>query len=429
MATPVIMPKQGQSVESCIITKWYKNKGDKVEIGDLLFNYETDKASFDEEAKVPGILLEIFFDEGDDVPVFTNVCVIGNPGEKIDAFYPVKENNITGNDKKQEKEDVSYGPIQEGLIVDKEGLNDNGIIKISPRAKKAAERTGVDYTKIKGSGTEGRIIENDIILSKEKANIGTYSSKEILAGKNAKGTGIGGRITVKDLENVNQSIDGYEEIPLSNIRKLIAKSMCNSLLNSAQLTIHSSFDATNIINFRKKTKDSKNKFNITINDIIVYSVSRTLLNHKSLNAHLENETMMIFKNCHLGIAVDTERGLMVPTVRDANTKQLKEISKEIKSLVENCKNRSINPDLLKGATFTITNLGSLGIEMFTPILNTPQVGILGVNALIYKLKEINNDIKTYPSIGLSLTFDHRAVDGASAARFLQDLRSNLENIN
>ena len=158
MATPVIMPKQGQSVESCIITKWYKNKGDKVEIGDLLFNYETDKASFDEEAKVPGILLEIFFDEGDDVPVFTNVCVIGNPGEKIDAFYPVKENNITGNDKKQEKEDVSYGPIQEGLIVDKEGLNDNGIIKISPRAKKAAERTGVDYTKIKGSGNEGRII-------------------------------------------------------------------------------------------------------------------------------------------------------------------------------------------------------------------------------------------------------------------------------
>ena len=126
--------------------------------------------------------------------------------------------------------------------------------------------------------------------------------------------------------------------------------------------------------------------------------------------------------------MDTERGLMVPTLFDANKKSLNKISEEAKNLISNCRNKSINPDMLKGATFTITNLGILGIEMFTPILNTPQVGILGVNTLTYKLKEINNDIKTYPSIGLSLTFDHRAVDGASAARFLHNLINNLENL-
>ena len=425
MATPVIMPKQGQSVESCIITKWYKKKGDKVNIGDLLFNYETDKASFDEEAKVSGVLLEIFFNEGDDVPVFINVCVIGEPGEKIDKFYP-KKDDITKKEVKEKEEAVNSE--DEDLIYDENIINEDGKVKITPRAKKVAERTGVDYTKIKGSGPNGRIIEEDIILSKEKINIGTYSSKEIFLGKNMKGTGIGGRITVKDLESANQLIGDYEEVPLSNIRKLIAKSIHASLLNSAQLTIHSSFDATNIINFRKKVKKSENSINITINDLIIYSVSRTILNHKSLNAHFNNEKMLIFKNCHIGIAVDTERGLMVPTLFDANKKSLNEISEEAKNLISNCRNKSINPDMLKGATFTITNLGVLGVEMFTPILNTPQVGILGVNTLTYKLKEINNDIKTYPSIGLSLTFDHRAVDGASAARFLHNLSNNLENL-
>lgn len=434
MAIPVIMPKQGQSVESCILTKWYKKKGDKINIADLLFNYETDKASFDEEAKVSGTMLEVFFNEGDDVPVFTNVCVIGNPGENIDGFYP-KKNILQNKDIKIESlqnKSINEQGNEDVLIQTNDNFlnqNEDNVIKISPRAKKSAEKIGIDLKKIRGSGPDGRIVEDDIILLKDSANIGTFSSKENIRGENIRGNGIGGRITIKDLENSSELLSDYEEVKLSNIRKIIAKGMHNSILNSAQLTLHSSFDAAKIIEFRKKAKlEFIEEFkNVSINDIILFVVSRTILKHASINAHFNNDTLLIFKNCHLGIAVDTERGLMVPTLFNANKKLLNEISKEAKELIENCKKGSVNPDILKGATFTITNLGTLGIEMFTPILNIPQTGILGVNTIIYKIKEINNEIKTYPSIGLSFTFDHRALDGATAAKFLQDLRIDLEN--
>ncbi len=426
MAFPVIMPKQGQSVENCTITKWYKKKGDKVNVGDLLFNYETDKASFDEEATVSGILLEIFFNEDDDVPVLTNVCVIGNPGENIDQFYPQK-NDFVKTEIKKEDIKIETKQEKENIKLNENSSHQDEIIKISPRAKKIAEKIGVNFTHLKGSGPDGRIIEEDILSLNNNAKIGTFSSKEILSDKNIEGTGIGGRITVQDLEKNKKIVTDYQEIKQSNIRKIIAKAMHDSLLNSAQLTIHSSFDATDMLKFKINKDFNLNK--ITINDIILFSVSRTIINHKSINAHYFDDKMLVFKNCHLGVAVDTGRGLMVPTLFNANKKSLNEISKEIKYLIESCKKGSINPDMLKGGTFTITNLGTLGVEMFTPILNTPQIGILGINTITNKIKEnkSNNKIKLYPAIGLSLTFDHRAIDGAEAAKFLLELKNNLEN--
>ena len=222
---------------------------------------------------------------------------------------------------------------------------------------------------------------------------------------------------------------------LSRIRRIIADSMFHSISSTAQLTINASFDASRILELRKRFREKQAIAgenpaafsNITVTDMILYAVSRVILNHRELNAHFIQDKMLLFNNVHLGFAVDTERGLMVPTIFNANRKTLQEISEEASLLAQQCKKGTINPDLLKGATFTVTNLGPLGIESFTPILNPPQTGILGVNTIIHRFKEKDGCHVLYPSIGLSLTFDHRAVDGAPAARFLRDLGAALEN--
>lgn len=489
MATAVIMPRQGQSVESCIITKWHKIKGDRVKAGDILFTYETDKAAFDEEAKVEGTLLDIFFEEGEDVPVLTTVCVIGNEGESAEEYDPRARNSMAGSSGKEkgpqaateaaqseqnsERQDITGkgGETREGDAWEDEGRQD-AAIKISPRARNLAEKIGIEYRGIQGSGPGGRIIEKDIMALYEKGRHITPAAREeyikaaslgTVIGGEVAGTGLGNRITTEDLkaaryesaqqesaqqERFESVAEGgmmpavqmankqeapqpdYVEVKLTNIRKVIAKAMHHSLSTAAQLTLNTSFDATEILEFRKKLKQSKDKLgvsNITINDMILYAVSRTILKHKDLNAHYLDDKMIVFNNVHLGNAVDTERGLMVPTIFNANLKTLNEISGEARALAEACKKGTINPDMLKGASFTVTNLGALDIESFTPVLNPPQVGILGVNTIVQRVKEVNGEYMYYPSMALSLTFDHRAIDGAPAARFLKDLKTNLEN--
>jgi len=466
MAVPVIMPRQGQSVESCIISKWYKKKGDQVKEGDILFTYETDKATFDEEAKAEGTILEIFFEEDDDVSVLTNVCVIGQEGESFSEFDPREQKaQSEQSEQKQVLEDNSANNTQEDIqdsnIVSKNSISDiqaDGKVKISPRARNYAKKASIDYRYATPTGPDGRIIERDVISLRENGPIFTLTAKDAAikaqVGLSAQGTGLGGRITSTDLNkgtqpeagikdqaavasatiaNAMQSADNEPEsveVKLTNIRKVIAKSMHQSLSSTAQLTLNSSFDATEIMNYRKKIKDNKDKLglqNITLNDIVLYAVSRTLINHKSLNAHFLDDKMKLFNIVNLGVAIDTERGLMVPTVMYANKKSLNEISEEVKKVAEECQKGTINPDLLKGGTFTVTNLGMLDIESFTPVLNPPQTGILGVNNITQKVREVNGQYEYYPAMGLSLTFDHRAVDGAPAAKFLKDLKSNLEN--
>ena len=440
MANPVIMPRQGQSVESCIITKWFKNKGDKVSVGDLLFNYETDKAAFDEESKVEGVVLAIFFEEGDDVPCLTNVCVIGAEGESSDEFNPNASASASLDTASiiEEKKAVAEQPKAVEAAPQYQVVNSD--FKISPRARNLAEKQGVDIRKASPTGPNGRVIEQDIRKLIDAGVLVTSAAKEdyLSSNKTVEGTGIGGRVRVSDLANAvsvgaetraPQILD-VEEVKLSNIRKVIAKAMHHSLSTMAQLTINSSFDATDILSFREKVKAGMEKTgicNITINDMILFAVSKTLGAHREFNAHYYDDKMLLFKNVHLGIAVDTPRGLMVPTLFDSNIKTLNQLSTDAKALIESCQKGSISPDALKNGTFTVTNMGALGIESFTPVINPPQTGILGVNTIEVKVKEVKGEFIYYKSIGLSLTFDHRAIDGAPAAKFLRDLAIYLEN--
>ncbi|MBQ7717920.1 MAG: 2-oxo acid dehydrogenase subunit E2 [Clostridia bacterium] len=427
MATPIIMPKQGQSVESCIIAKWHKQKGDKVEVGDMLFTYETDKATFDEEAKEAGTLIDVFFEEGDDVPCLTNVCVIGAEGEDTSAFKPAGDDDDAPAE--EAKEEVKEEEAEKPAVT----VNTTGDVKASPRARALAEKNGIDVTMAAPTGPYGRIIERDV-----RAVIDSGLGAALSSGTaGIAGTGIGGKVRVEDLGKAPAAaaaeaapVAEVTEVPLSNIRKVIAKSMHASLSEMAQLTLNTSFDATEIMAFRAKVKAGGEQLglaNITLNDIVLYVVSRALLNHKDMNAHFTGTSMKYFSNVNLGVAVDTPRGLMVPTIFAANTKSLNQIATESKELAAAAQSGTISPDLLSGGTFTVTNLGSLGIESFTPVINPPQTGILGVDTITTGVKEVNGELKAYKQMGLSLTFDHRAVDGAPAARLLKDIVFGLEN--
>lgn len=432
MATPVIMPRQGQSVESCIIAKWHKNVGDAISEGDVLFTYETDKATFEEEAKQSGTMLAIFFEEGDDVPCLTNVCVIGNEGEDASAFAPA------GEDEEEAAPAEEAAPVtSETAPVAAQPVAADGTIKISPRARMAAQAQNVNPALVAGTGPQGRIIERDVLTARGAASTSAAYDAFAAADAAVSGTGIGGRVRLDDLTGAPAQAAApapvqpeVEEVKHSNIRKVIARSMHASLSEGAQLTLNTSFDASALLAFRAKVKAQMERVglaNITLNDMILYAVAKTLPNHRELNAHYYDDKMVYFKSVNLGMAVDTDRGLMVPTIFGADSMTLNELAVASKALAAECNKGTINPDLLKGGTFTVSNLGSLGIETFTPVINPPQTGILGVNTIEKKVREVNGELKLYPSMSLSITFDHRALDGAPAARFVSDLAKNLEN--
>lgn len=415
MAVPVIMPRQGQSVETCIISKWHKAKGDPVRPGDLLFSYETDKAAFDEEAKAEGVLLEIFFQEGEEVPVLSNVAVIGQIGEDPAPFHP---GSVSSGKPESLGEEEVKSAASGSFIASQPILRTEGKKRISPRARLLARELGIDPGQLQGSGPGGRVIERDVRSAAESRK------KEIPSAPLAEKA---------PQEPILSGEDSRTE-KLSNVRKLIAAAMHASLRESAQLTHHTSADARKLLDLRKQFKQEAEKgspYNITINDMVCYAVVKALLKHPHINAHFLGDSIKVFTKVHLGIAVDTERGLMVPSLRNANEYTLQGLSSRLKQLNEQCRKGSVSPDILSPAvsSFTVTNLGSYGIEMFTPVLNLPQVGILGVNTITYRPGDLGNGIIGFiPVIGLSLTYDHRAIDGAPASAFLQEVRHQIESL-
>ncbi len=412
MANAVIMPKAGITVESCIIGAWEKKVGDVIKVGDILFTYETDKASFECESTAEGTLLEIFYNEGDEVPCLVNVCAVGNPGEDCSALRPDSAAAPAPAEEKPAVEQVEEKKVEAAPAAPATTV-EFGKGAISPRARKLAERAGVDASLATPTGPNGRIIERDVRELMENPVVAVAKEEPVAAPA---------------VQAVADEAE-YTDVKFSGIRRAISKSMHTSLSTMAQLTHTHSFDATTIFNYRKMLKSAEGDYaGITLGDIVLYAVSRTLLDHPDLNAHmLDDNNIRLFKHVNLGVAVDTPRGLMVPTIFRADEKSLLEISKEVKALAAQCREGNISPDKLTGATFTVSNLGSLGVESFTPVINPPQTGILGVCCTTDRVrKKADGTIDVYPAMTLSLTYDHRAVDGSPASRFQKDLCKNLE---
>jgi pyruvate dehydrogenase E2 component (dihydrolipoamide acetyltransferase) len=426
------MPKQGQSVESCIITEFNKKKGDKVLKGEILFAYETDKASFEEEATVEGVILDVFFTEGDEVPVLTNVLVIGAEGESIEEFCSGGEKVEA---KVESKAKTEVKTKVESKVEDK--LNEK--TGVSPRAKKLADEKGINTSALIGSGPNGRVIERDVQEVAETAPkltpLARKMADEDATLKVQTGSGLAQSVKGADLASKNPLYSNdFEMKPISNMRKLIAKAMHASLQNSAQLTHHLGADARRINELRKKVKkaiDAGYPNNITLNDMICYATIKALKKFPQVNAHFMGDSMKYFNKVHFGLAVDTDRGLMVPVIKNADDLTIQGLSNQFKEIAAACRKGNIDPDLLspEAASFTVSNLGNYGVEIFTPVINLPQVAILGVNTIVLRPKDMGDGIFGFvPYLGLSLTYDHRALDGGEATRFVKQVAIEIENL-
>ena len=438
MANAVLMPKAGISVETCVITEWLKQPGEAVAAGDALFSYETDKAVFECESTETGTLLERFYDNGDEVSVLTNVCAVGSPGEDVSGLRPggsPEERGPTGPSFHK-----PLSAVTETSVIPTPNTAAD-VSRVSPRAKRLADKLGVRVQDVMPSGPDGRTIERDIRHHHESGFAATDAARGLMpAGRPAlqRGTGLGGRVSVADLDlPVSAPLppafrdEGFEDVPLTGIRKRIALSMTQSLCAIPQLTHHFSFNASELIGCRaafKSGSEAAGLSGVTLSDMILFAVSRLLPAYPALNAHMVAEdSIRRFRDVHLAFACDTERGLMAPVIRRANHKSLREIAREAKALAEQAQSGRISPDDLEGGTFTVSNLGTLAVESFTPVINPPQTGILGVCAIVSRPFEQNGQVKLYPAMGLSLTYDHRAMDGAPASRFVKQLCDGLEH--
>lgn len=430
MAVAVIMPRQGQSVETCIITEWIKKKGDPVKTGDILFSYETDKASFDGEAMTDGVLLEIFAADGDEVPVLTNIAVIGNPGEDVSTFRPAGSASPATESATPVNEKAATAPRV--VLETPVPAESDQRIRISPRAKAMALKMGLNPALLKGTGPNGRIIVHDL-ENAQGQSLGTVTTAATAFAATAP-SNIASAGAFTQFQGA-APMGTFEEKKLSNVRKLIARAMYESISTSAQLTHHMSADVRKLLALRSQVKaelDKGGNVNITLNDMICFAVIRALELFPEINTHFTGTSLREFKKVHLGLAVDTPRGLMVPAVQNADDLSLKGLSTSLREVADQCRKGNVNPEMLAStaASFTVSNLGNYGVEMFTPIINLPQVAILGVNTIISRPADLGNGTFGFiPVIGLSLTYDHRAVDGGPATLFLKEIKNQIENFN
>ncbi|MEL6268308.1 MAG: dihydrolipoamide acetyltransferase family protein [Chloroflexota bacterium] len=444
MATPIVLPKLGNTVESSIIMQWLKAVGDEVAEGDILCEVETDKATVEVESPVAGTLLAHFFNEGDDVPILVNIAAVGTMGENVDDLRPDSAEPAAPATHAAPEPEPTPAAVPTSSAPTTGNGSSGDMLRISPRARNLAQRKHIDVSTVVGTGPLGRIIERDIEAAMRSQPSVTPVAKAMLdTGEFVApetGTGSRGRVTKADLipAEKNQSASGagmfeapYKAIPLRGIRKTIARRMLESLTTTAQLTMSASADARGVLGLRRWLKQSPASLGlqaVTINDIVMYGVVQTLMDFPEMNSIFADDTIYQYRDVHPGFAVDTPQGLIVPVIRDANHMNLMELATEAHRLAQACTVGKIMPDELSGGTFTVSNLGSLGIEVFTPVLNPPQVGILGIGAITPKPVPTEDGYDFVPHMTLSLTINHQVVDGAPAARFLKQVCENIANI-
>ena len=415
MATAVEMPKLGNTVEECVVTRWMKHKGDSVANGDAVVEIETDKTIFEVTSPVAGTLLETFFEQGDLVPVFTNLFVIGSPGESVDAFRPgsARSGAFPSPDTAQ-----SLKPTVPPPVPRQAEIYASSSASLSPRARSFAAEHDFDAAGVVGSGPGGRILESDV----RKAY---HSSPQLASAKTHIGTGPDGSCA----DGVILSADLAEPpSKISVLREKIANRMRESLSRTAQYTLNTSANAGGLLNLRSRVKASTGVPDVNINDLVAFCTIKALLEVSEVNAEFIDGRIHKHSEVHLGFACDTPRGLIVPVVRNAHQLTIAELAVKMEELAGQAVKGTIALDDLSGGTFTISNLGSLGIESFTPLLNPPQVAILGIGAIQLRAIRRAGKVEFIDAISLSLTCDHQIVDGAPGARFLKVVRERIENV-
>lgn len=441
MAQKVIMPKQGLQMTEGTITNWIVKEGGVCKADEPLFEMETDKLTITISAEIDGTLLKIVRGEGEVVPITETIAVIGNPGEDISAILaeataqsgasaaPVAEETAPAVEEKAEE--ASAAPTE--TIVRAEGER----VFITPRAKELAIEKGIDYTTIKGSGEDGLIIEADIKNAKvDDIKVTPLAAKDAKAAgidlHSVSGTGFGGKIRRADIAAAIENgtlatvapMDD-EVVPLTGMRKAIAKNMMASLSGTAQASIRVKVDMTNAMELRATYKAADKK--VSYNDILVKACTLALEEFPVINASMDDKNITYHHYCNIGIAVAIDGGLIVPNIKHAELLRLEEISKASADLVAKAREGKLKPDEYKGGTFTITNLGSYDVDEFIAVINPPESAILAVGSIVKTPVVVNDEIVIKPIMKLSLTYDHRIVDGGPAAKFLNKVRELIEH--
>jgi pyruvate dehydrogenase E2 component (dihydrolipoamide acetyltransferase) len=365
MAVKIVMPRLSLTMKTGTVTHWYKKEGEKVEKGEPIVEVLSEKVTYDVEAPVSGILRKIFAEEGEEVPVNGLLAIVTMPDEPL----PEIEERIEVIEEKPEK------VTRERILA-------------SPAAKRLAREYGIDLSQIVGTGPEGRIVEADVK-----------------------------RYIEEKLEYIPKV---HEVIQLTGIRKVSAERVALSAKNVPHCTLSMEVDMSQA----SKLKES---LEISYTDIIVKAVALALKEHRIMNSTLEGDKIKVFEDINIGVATATPQGLVVPVVKKADEKSLAEISSEIKRLTEKAREGKLEKQDVSGVTFTVTNLGMYGVEVFTPIINPPEAAILGVGKIVKKPVAEEDEVKIKPMMTLSLSFDHRIVDGAPAAEFLWKIKETLEN--
>ena len=411
----VTMPRLSDTMEEGTVANWLKNVGDYVEEGDILAEIETDKATMEFESFNEGTLLHVGLSVGDSAKVDDLLAIIGPEGTDVTAiannFSALVNKNETKSEAKNEIKEVKTNEISDITITktstiesSPENIENQGRIFISPLAKKIANEKGISLNQIQGSGENGRIIKRDV----ENYNPGSKSVSQTVAKFSPKG------------------IEDFDEIKHSQMRKVIAKRLGESKFTAPHYYLVVEFNMDNAINFRQQF-NSVPETKISFNDIIVKASALALLEHPQVNSQWFDDRMKLNNHIHIGVAVAVEDGLVVPVVKFANEQTLPQIGAAVKDYAEKARNKKLTPQEMEGSTFTISNLGMFGIESFTSIINQPNSAILSVGSIVQKPVVKNDKIVIGNTMKLTLACDHRTVDGATGAAFLQTLKGFIEN--
>lgn len=435
MAEVIRMPRLSDTMEEGVIVDWFKKKGDKVKAGDVLAEVETDKATMELESYQEGVLLHIGVEKGDTVPIDGILAIIGKEGEDYKELLKEEEAKLKGDKddedkeedkKKDKKKDDEKGqdeePEEKADKKEKEEpqedeeqpepaeSGDGSRLKASPLARKMAEDKGIDISKVTGSGDDGRIIKRDI-----------ENYKPAAASSDKKGDAAA---PVKLPEIVAE--ESYEEVKVSQMRKTIAKRLGESKFSAPHFYLTMEIEMDACMEARKAINEFA-EVKISFNDLIIKAAAAALRKHPAVNSSWLGDTIRYNKHIHIGVAVAIDEGLVVPVVRFADNKTLSHISAEVRQLADKARNKKIQPDDMKGNTFSISNLGMFGIDEFTAIINPPDSCILAVGGISQKLALQDGELIEKNIMKVTLSCDHRSVDGATGAQFLQTFKSLLEN--
>lgn len=452
----ILMPKAGNSVEECILGAWRINVGDTVKRGDIIAEAETDKTSIEIEATASGEVLALLGSEGDLVPVLTAICLVGPAGTDVSGYKAASAEAPKAAASEAPK---AVTPAETPAAASASQAPAAAGGHLSPRARKFVAEHPFVMGEIAGSGAQGRVIESDVIAAYQSSpHLTPAAAAMVAAGAKAPSTGTGsnGEITAEDIENFAKGVvaapapaasapaapapaapvkaegdDVITEKPFSRIRTVIAKRLQESLQTMAQYTLNCEADVTGLLSLRKRIKASGEKLglaNINIGDMVMYAVIKTLQQVPELNGEFSDNVVKLHSAVHMGFACDTPKGLLVPVLHHSDKMSLAEMCKQVKSLAKSANAGNLAPDLMNGATFTVSNLGSFGIINFTPVISAPQIAMLGVGkTLLRPVRRADGTVEYRDYMQFSLTMNHMVVDGAPGSRFLQTLCANIEN--